>query len=230
MESPELRSIEDKIWEVYSNPRVIDALVIIERVLACNEFIRAQKRFRGVIKQDPYSLDLEFNYRPDLLWIHSAQKTHGRWVTSFAWNPENLNVLAASYGPQENNELRDGWVLIWGMKNPRQPGRAFNFESPVSALSWSKKHPNFLAVGLFDGNVHVIDVRSRNLAIIKSSSRKSTPSFTPHWNVRLIILFDILRISRLLVGCVVISLYLTTIPILNSSPQNLLFKTPISKF
>ena len=155
----------------------------MERIIASNLYITAQKRFKGLIREDPYSLDLEFTYSLDLLWIHSCHITEHRRVSCFKWNPVNSNLLAAGYGASSNNN--NGILLIWCVKNPSQPDRIYTFDSPISDAGWSKNKPNQLALGFYDGTIKVIDVSSKDLAVLRKSSRETSPSYSPHWQVTL---------------------------------------------
>jgi dynein intermediate chain 4, axonemal len=55
------------------------------------------------------------------------------------------------------------------LKNPEFPERFYTTEAGVTAIAFSHKHPNILAVGLFNGNILVFDVRKNNTDPILST-------------------------------------------------------------
>lgn len=167
----------------------------MERIIASNLYIKSQKRFKGLIKQDPCDLNLKLTYKLDLLWTHSYKKTNNHVISNFCWNCINKNILAVGYGPKNNNNLSEkdkknrtklinGYVLIWCMKNPSQPDRIYEFNESISDLNWSKKHPNQLAIGFYDGSINIIDVSKINLTIIRKSMRINLPIYSPQWQVQ----------------------------------------------
>ena len=72
------------------------------------------------------------------------------------------DLLATGYGKFEFNEDQSGLLCCWSLKNPEFPERYYKTEAGVTALAFSQKHANLLAVGLFNGNVLVFDVRVNN--------------------------------------------------------------------
>ncbi|XP_015596572.1 WD repeat-containing protein 78 [Cephus cinctus] len=175
---------EDQLAIIGKTKEFKDAVRIVTRIISSNLYIVAQKRFKGLIGQDPCSLSLEFTYSLDLLWKHTYYITQGRPVSCFRWNYINQNVLAAGYGAAPSADSKTGLVLIWSIKNPSLPGRVYTFNSQVSDMDWSRDKPNLLAVGFYDGVVKVIDVSSLNLVVMRSSRRSASPSYAPHWQVQ----------------------------------------------
>ncbi|XP_011308852.1 WD repeat-containing protein 78-like [Fopius arisanus] len=173
---------ETQLAIIYEKSSFKDALQIMERIIASNLFVIPQKRFKGLLRSDPCSLELTFTYSLDLLWIHSCSETTDRPVTAFRWNYTNSNILAVGYGSRKT--ASDGLLLIWCMKNPSQPDRTYRFESAVADLDWSRSKPNQLAVGFYDGSLRVIDVSSRLLAILRDSKTDKLRLFSPHWQVQ----------------------------------------------
>lgn len=156
----------------------------MERIVSNNIFIHAQKRFIGLIKQDPCSLDLEFTYSLDLLWTHSFEMSNGRPVSCLKWSYVNKNILAVGYAARKNLKTKDGLVLIWTAKNPQLPGHWYLFDSQVSALDWSRDRPNLLAIGFYDGQMKVIDVSTTYVNVIRQSERLTSICRSPQWQVQ----------------------------------------------
>ncbi|KYM97953.1 PREDICTED: WD repeat-containing protein 78 [Cyphomyrmex costatus] len=178
------QSPEEQLSRICRETGFLDAARVMERIIANNVFAEAQKRFTGLIKRDPCALDLEFNYRLDLLWTFSCEMVHDRPVTAFRWNPANASVLAVAYGAKTKSNKTDGVLLIWCAKNPSQPGREYTFDSPLSDIDWSRERPNLLAIGFYDGSVRVIDVSVKEVNIIRQSHRETSTACSPHWQVQ----------------------------------------------
>ena len=75
-----------------------DAFRVTLRLLASKSFDEAQKRFTGLIRQDPCDLELKLVYEIEILWKYEAPEVEGRAVSAIKWNPVNSSVLAAGYG------------------------------------------------------------------------------------------------------------------------------------
>ena len=180
----EEKSFDEQLKHIYTNTPFREAVRVVLRIISSNLFITAQKRFTGLIKQDPYAMDLEFNCSLDLLWTFSSEMIQGRPITCFSWCPENSMLLAVGYENSKKIEIKGGAVFIWCAKNPNHPGRWYFFDSPVSSLDWNEDGASLLAIGFYDGTVKVIDVRSRKLSVVRQSQRKTSPSFAPHWQVQ----------------------------------------------
>lgn len=164
---------------------------MMERIIANNVFAAAQKRFTGLIKRDPCSLDLQFDYRLDLLWTHVCDGARGRPISSFRWSPANASVLAVAYGTRAGSDKQNGLLLIWCAKNPSQPARWYTFDSPVSDIDWSRSRPNLLAIGFYDGSIRIIDVSAKEMNIVRQSCRETSTACSPHWQVRALMIFVI---------------------------------------
>lgn len=176
-------SLEEQLSHICQNTRFLDAARVMERLIANNVFLAVQKRFTGVTMRDPCALDLCFDYRLDLLWMHVCDEARGRPVASFRWSPANASVLAVGYGARTDDK-RDGLVLIWCVKNPSHPARRYTFDSSVSDINWSVSRPNLLAIGFYDGRVKVIDVSAKDVNVIRQSQRETSSACSPHWQVR----------------------------------------------
>ncbi|XP_012251317.1 dynein axonemal intermediate chain 4 [Athalia rosae] len=177
-------SVEMQLTHLAEHTDFLDSATIIERMVASNLYIVPQKRFKGIIKQDPYSPTLEFTYSLEFLWSFVSDLSAGYSVACFCWNYVNRDVLAVGYGPINNQEGRQGLVMIWTAKNPHRAGRWHYFNSPISALDWSRNRPNLLAIGFYDGVLQVIDISNKNLVVMRCSNRSSSPSYAPHWQVQ----------------------------------------------
>ncbi|XP_076549542.1 dynein axonemal intermediate chain 4 [Osmia lignaria lignaria] len=175
---------EEESTSMFQSINFWNAVRVMERIIASNIFIHAQKRFTGLIKPDPCSLDLEFTYSLDLLWTNNCEMNHGRPVSAFRWNYVRKSILAVGYGAKAKSQIANGLVLIWSAKNPDIPARRFIFDSPVADIDWSRERPNLLAIGLYSGEIIVLDASSRKMNIVRRSTKATSPSSSPQWQVQ----------------------------------------------
>lgn len=143
----------------------------MERFLNQNTYQPRQARYRGlkpllIPNLNESALQKSANQYDGLslekLWTYSSSLSKDRNVSCMCWNKKNQDILAAGYGKFEYNEEQSGLVCCWSLKNPEFPERYFKTEAGVTALAFSQKHANLLAVGLFNGNILVFDVRNNN--------------------------------------------------------------------
>ncbi|XP_060523928.1 dynein axonemal intermediate chain 4-like [Cylas formicarius] len=179
VESYRMSSDERQLYKLMKNSRFLEAVCVIERLLANNRFYEQQKRFSGLSEPDDLREDIQYKYRLNLLWTFSNSLTKGRCVSCMEWNPLNEDLLAVGYGKFYFAEQTTGMVMIWNMKNPVQPERTYKFENPVTALSFSSKDTNLLAVGFYDGRIFILNVTNREKQIIA----ENIPSFEVLWDV-----------------------------------------------
>nr|CAD7193629.1 unnamed protein product [Timema douglasi] len=177
-------SPEEQFKKIAKCPEFKEAAVKMERLLASNVYHHQQKIFKGLLPQDPLQLDIRYDYKLNHLWTFSCDAVKGRTVTSLSWNKENEDILAVGYGKFYFTEKINGLVCCWCIKNPVQPERAFKFDATVTAVDFSKVHPNLLAVGLYDGRVLVLDVAAKETSVVAQSGRETSPSYEPVWHVQ----------------------------------------------
>eukprot|EP00775_Hariotina_reticulata_P012390 gene12390-12525_t len=77
-----------------------------------------------------------------------------------------------------------GKVALWSMKNQFHPVWCFDTKSAVTGVTFSKRNPHILAVGMHDGTIAVYDVRSRQLLPLMSSTAQTGKHLGPVWKVR----------------------------------------------
>lgn len=174
----------DQFESLKSLPSFQLAVMLTQRLLAGNVYREEQRRFRNMYLPDPLSLDVKYFYRLRDLWSYKTVEATGKAVACLDWCPANSDLLAVAYGvfnfiPHEDR--RFGVVCIWSIKNPVNPERKYRYPYPVTALSFSKKNPQLLAVGLYNGEVQVVDITERKLedALVAVSQRSTSPGTEP---------------------------------------------------
>nr|XP_021180948.2 dynein axonemal intermediate chain 4 [Helicoverpa armigera] len=177
-------SIGKTFKEIAATSQYMDAVLIMERVLASLTFAAAQKKFRGLVTVDPLSMDLVYIYTLTALWTYECEETLNKPITCICFNPKYLNMCAISHGKFGFADVCKGIVCIWCTKNPRKPERLYNFEVPVTSLGFSQTNPNWLACGFSNGDVIILDIQSYAPKIIARSKRDTNPCFEPIWVTR----------------------------------------------
>lgn len=145
----------------------------MERLINLNIYQPKQAIYRGLKNLFKMDEDAENNTNLKLiqqfeglnlekLWAFNCPLTRERNVSCMTWNTKNKDILAVGYGKFEYNDEPSGLVCCWSIKNTEYPERFYFTNAGVTALAFSNKYPNLLAVGLFNGNILVYDVRNNN--------------------------------------------------------------------
>ncbi|XP_043273117.1 dynein axonemal intermediate chain 4-like isoform X2 [Venturia canescens] len=166
------------MYDTYENPEstVIEKELKTRSINSVAQIIAAQIHHKKLMHNESYQENESL--QDDLNRIFNK----ARKVSCHKWNPVNADLLAAGYGTSQSE--KDGLMLIWCMKNPSQPDRIYRFPCPISSADWSNKKPNQLAIGFHDGSVIVIDVSKKDLVVLRKSSRLTSPTYSPHWQVQ----------------------------------------------
>lgn len=167
--------------ELALTPEYNDAVLVTERVLASKDYAAAQKKFRGLISVDPLSPDLIYIYSMKPLWTFECAETVNRPITGISFNPKDPNILAVGHGKFGYAEQFKGVVTVWCTKNPCKPERLYQFNDPLTSVSFSKKRPNWLACGFANGDVCILDITRYTIKMIAKSKRDTNPGFEPIW-------------------------------------------------
>lgn len=172
--------------------------MILQRLLAGNIFRERQKRFRNMVMPDPLDLNVKYLYRLETLWSYKSVETMGKDVVDLSWCHDNGDLLAVAYGVYNYRDSKNrisGAVLIWSIKNPVNPERRYRYKIPVTAVEFSVKDPQLLAVALYDGTVEVLDITENRAmddhSVVARSERKSSPGFEPVWHIQWIQVKDV---------------------------------------
>ncbi|KAL0232221.1 hypothetical protein PCE1_002563 [Barthelona sp. PCE] len=81
-------------------------------------------------------------------------------TTAIMFNPANPNLFAQALGTEAVTDDSTGYVVLWNLRNLLYPERIFRFPSSVFSIDFSKDRPYLLCVGLSNGTVTVIDIRT----------------------------------------------------------------------
>lgn len=158
--------------------------MVLQRLLAGNNFRTHQKRFRNMIMPNPLDLSICYAYRLQELWTYAITGIVGSAISCLAWCHTNGDLLAIGYGVydfQHSPLRRAGYVAVWSIKNPRNPERLYRYKVPVTALAFSRAHPQVLAVGTYDGSVELLDISDDSSERVARSQRETSPGVEPVW-------------------------------------------------
>ncbi|KAJ8866498.1 hypothetical protein PR048_032341 [Dryococelus australis] len=126
---------EEQLLKIVKTDKFKNAVMRMEHILASNVFSTLQTQFKSGHRRE---LSVIYNYRLQLLWTFCTRELRGRTVTSMCWSPVNENLLAVGYGKFLYRERITGKVCCWSIMNPVNPQRSYHFESPVTAIHFSK--------------------------------------------------------------------------------------------
>lgn len=133
-----------------------------------------------------------------LFTFSSPLLVQDRPVTAMAWNPANKDLLAVCYGKFDFNfedphvpgtELNEnhtgGLVLFWSLRNPEHPEKVLRTPHPVTSLDFSSVNPMLLAVGCYNGDVAVYNLRKDDWSKPAASSVGVVGGHTePVWQLK----------------------------------------------
>jgi WD40 repeat protein len=120
-----------------------------------------------------------------LLWQFECPLTHGRNVSSFAWNHHNPDLLVVGYGDfRFAGKHADGLLLFWSLKNPNYPERVIRVPHGVTAVDFSSTQPALLAVGLYDGTVSIYNVKLDQDTPVLESAHEAGKHSDAVWQVK----------------------------------------------
>jgi WD40 repeat protein len=172
-----------------------ETLKTVERMLTQNLYHDKHLEYRNYrsaqltaaqAQQQAQSDQTEVDAKPKLekLWTFSCSATEGRNVSAMSWNKEDKDLVAASYGEFDFSvEQKDGAIALWSLKNPTHPERVYSLPCGVTSIDWSSYFPFLLAVGRYDGNIAIYDVRNEDDEPILQSGNNTEKHHDPVWQV-----------------------------------------------
>ena len=179
----------------YHSYMVLEKLSILERAIQQSIFSSQQIKYRGVniVNNDKNHTTTVTNTNADteisgknsdncdsrdqleLLLSLECDLTANMKVTCMSWNKSNRDLLAVGYGGKRNSVHKEGFVMLWSIRNPQYPEKVFKFTSSVTTVAFSLKNFEILAVGLHDGKVLLYDIAMQ----VSFSSPMLDSAFSP---------------------------------------------------
>ncbi|XP_075168505.1 dynein intermediate chain 2, ciliary [Haematobia irritans] len=94
------------------------------------------------------------------LWKFQYERTKKMSVTDVMFNPHYYDLFAVCFGSHDfMKQPSEGSVCLFTVKNPSYPDYIIMTESGVMCCDIHPKYPFLVAVGLYDGNVHVYNLK-----------------------------------------------------------------------
>ncbi|KAH8262518.1 hypothetical protein KR026_010085, partial [Drosophila bipectinata] len=176
--------MSNQIDKLLKSPEFRNAIMYMGRALSSNTNEAGMRRYRNFELPDRFCQDVEYAYSMQLLFrlVPEPSKDERKAVSDIDFCRTNGDILAVGYGLYSFSSQRvptSGSVFVWSIKNPGEPERAYYYDVPVTAISFSPFLPCLLAIGLYDGAVEVRDVSSLQDVPIAISQRSTSPGCSP---------------------------------------------------
>lgn len=81
-------------------------------------------------------------------------------VTSSTWSKNYIDLFAAGYGSFNFAKQTHGALVLWSCKNHNHPEYHYTTDSGVMSIDIHPEHENYIAVGLYNGDVAVFNLKS----------------------------------------------------------------------
>ncbi|NWV07980.1 DNAI1 protein, partial [Ptilonorhynchus violaceus] len=173
----------------YVEPQHVDAVTKVAKAAKIAERMVNLNTFDDIAQDFKYFEDASDEFRGQEgtllpLWKFQYDKTKKLAVTAISWNPKYKDLFAVGYGSYDFMKQGRGMLLLYTLKNPSFPEYAFSSESGVMCLDFNSEHPHLLAVGFYDGNVAIYNLRKATSQPSYKSGAKSGKHTEPVWQVK----------------------------------------------
>ena len=178
----EKQIVKSEIEPVYSPEMEVSGMQM-ERIITFNCEQRVYQDLVQVFSSE--SDDIVMN----ALWKFSNNRTKNKSVTAIKWNPQFPDLFAVGFGSFDyahhfqGSTNSDGFVAIYTLKNVNCPQRMIPCNS-VCSVDWHPTRPCLLAVGMYDGNVGVVDISSEEKNFAFYSGEDNVDHSDPVWELR----------------------------------------------
>ncbi|XP_056179859.1 dynein axonemal intermediate chain 1 isoform X3 [Falco biarmicus] len=162
--------------------KISQAAKIMERMVNLNTFDDIAQDFKYFEDASDEYRDHQGTLLP--LWKFQHDKTKRLAVTAISWNPKYKDLFAVGYGSYDFMKQGRGMLLFYTMKNPSFPEYIFSSESGIMCLDFHNDHPYLVAVGFYDGNVAIYNLKKATSQPTYKSSAKSGKHMEPVWQVK----------------------------------------------
>ncbi|XP_044534053.1 dynein axonemal intermediate chain 1 [Gracilinanus agilis] len=162
--------------------KVAQAAKIVERMVNQNTYDDIAQDFK-------YYEDAADEYREQEgtllpLWKFQYDKAKRLAVTALSWNPKYKDLFAVGHGSYDFMKQNRGMLLLYTLKNPSFPEYIFSSECGIMCLDMHVEHPYLLAVGYYDGNVAIYNLKKPHSQPSYRSTAKLGKHSEPVWQVR----------------------------------------------
>ncbi|NWQ77932.1 DNAI1 protein, partial [Columbina picui] len=162
--------------------KISKAAKIVERMVNQNTFDDIAQDFKYFEDESDEFRDQKGTLLP--LWKFRYEKTNRLAVTAISWNPKYKDLFAVGYGSYNFMKQGQGMLLLYTMKNPSFPEYVFSTESGIMCLDFHNDYPYLVAVGFYDGNVAIYNLKKATSQPSYKSNAKSGKHTEPVWQVK----------------------------------------------
>ena len=140
--------------------KLIISAKIVERLINLNTFDDIARDYRFYEDPSDELAGPEGSFLP--LWQFVFPSAQGLEVTGLQWNHRYKDLFAVSYGSFDfYRQPGLGYLCLFSLKNPSYPEYLCRTHCGVMCLDIHPKHTHMIAAGLYDGNVAVFNLRSK---------------------------------------------------------------------
>ncbi|XP_030048711.1 dynein axonemal intermediate chain 1 isoform X2 [Microcaecilia unicolor] len=164
--------------------RVSKSSKIVERMVNQNIFDDIAQDFKYFEDMSDEFRDQEGTLLP--LWKFQHEKAKRLAVTAICWNPRYNDLFAVGHGSYDFLKQGQGMLLLYSMKNPSFPEFIFGTDSGIMCLDIHQEHPYILAVGFYDGNVAIYNLKKPSSHANYMSSSSAGKHTDPVWQNELV--------------------------------------------
>ncbi|XP_075438618.1 dynein axonemal intermediate chain 1 isoform X2 [Ascaphus truei] len=173
---PSAESQSDDVGKVAKSSKIVERMV-------------NQNTFDDITQDFKYFEDVSDEFRDHdgtllPLWKFQHDKSKRLAVTALCWNPKYKDLFAVGHGSYDFMKQSRGMLLLYSMKNPSFAEYIFYTESGIMCLDIHKDHPYLVAVGFYDGNVAIYNLKATTTQPHYKSSAKSGKHTDPVWQVK----------------------------------------------
>eukprot|EP00074_Homo_sapiens_P092830 XP_016870114.1 dynein intermediate chain 1, axonemal isoform X4 [Homo sapiens] len=163
-----------------------DDLIKLSQAAKIMERMVNQNTYDDIAQDFKYYDDAADEYRDQVgtllpLWKFQNDKAKRLSVTALCWNPKYRDLFAVGYGSYDFMKQSRGMLLLYSLKNPSFPEYMFSSNSGVMCLDIHVDHPYLVAVGHYDGNVAIYNLKKPHSQPSFCSSAKSGKHSDPVW-------------------------------------------------
>ncbi|CAH3138541.1 unnamed protein product [Pocillopora meandrina] len=164
--------------------RISKPCKIVERMINQNTYDEIAQDFKYWEDAADEFKDQEGTLLP--LWKFSFEKSKRMAVTSLCWSPKYHDLFGVGHGSYDFLKQSNGMVAMYTLKNPSFPEYICETESGVMCLDFHPEHPNYIAVGFYDGSVGVYTVvqQTNKIELMYRSTAKTGKHTDPVWQVK----------------------------------------------
>ncbi|NXK77926.1 DNAI1 protein, partial [Amazona guildingii] len=163
--------------------KISKAAKIMERMVNQNTLDDIIQDNRGICILASYTTQFS-RYLPCIFHLHIYPwLVKKRSLILSNQNPKYKDLFAVGYGSYDFMKQSQGMLLLYTLKNPSFPEYIFSSESGVMCLDFHNDYPYLIAVGFYDGNVAIYNLKATFQPSYKSCA-KSGKHTEPVWQVK----------------------------------------------